>query len=57
MESIFSIIAPGVKVYDVTGAGDTVIASLAACLIGDVNLTIKDALSLRHKLRLSLLGN
>ena len=41
----FSIIAPGVKeVYDVTGAGDTVIASLAACLVGDVNLTIKDAL-------------
>ena len=41
----FSIIAPGVKeVYDVTGAGDTVIASLAACLVGDVNSTIKDAL-------------
>ena len=41
----FSVIAPGVKeVYDVTGAGDTVIASLAACLVGDVNLTIKDAL-------------
>ena len=41
----FSVIAPGVKeVYDVTGAGDTVIASLAACVVGDTNLTIKDAL-------------
>ncbi|MDA9689203.1 bifunctional heptose 7-phosphate kinase/heptose 1-phosphate adenyltransferase [Betaproteobacteria bacterium] len=40
-----SIITPGVKeVYDVTGAGDTVIASLATCLVGDVNLTIKDSL-------------
>ena len=42
----FSLIAPSVKeVYDVTGAGDTVIASLATCLIGNVNLTIKDSLS------------
>jgi len=41
----FSIIAPAVKeVYDVTGAGDTVIAALASCLVGDVNLTIKDAM-------------
>ena len=41
----FSIIAPSVKeVYDVTGAGDTVISSLAACLVGDVNVTIEDAL-------------
>ncbi|MDA9719091.1 bifunctional heptose 7-phosphate kinase/heptose 1-phosphate adenyltransferase [Betaproteobacteria bacterium] len=41
----FSLMAPNVKeVYDVTGAGDTVIASLATCLVGDVNLTIKDSL-------------
>ena len=41
----FSLSAPTLKeVYDVTGAGDTVIASLATCLVGDVNLTIKDSL-------------
>ena len=41
----FSLPAPTLKeVYDVTGAGDTVIASLATCLIGNVKLTIKDSL-------------
>ena len=41
----FSLVAPSVKeVYDVTGAGDTVIASLATCLVGNVNLTIRDCL-------------
>ena len=40
-----SLVAPSVKeVYDVTGAGDTVIASLATCLVGNVNLTIRDSL-------------
>ena len=40
-----SLVAPSVKeVYDVTGAGDTVIASLATCLVGNVNLTTRDSL-------------
>tara|TARA_B100000575_G_C23124016_1_gene650900 strand:+ start:811 stop:2289 length:1479 start_codon:yes stop_codon:yes gene_type:complete len=41
----FSITTPNIKeVYDVTGAGDTVIAALAACFTNNIKFKIEDAL-------------